>query len=234
MSAERLGLNFYRVDAATLARRLLGQRLVRVLDTGERLAGIIVEAEAYVGVQDRASHAFGGRRTTRTETMYARAGVAYVYFTYGMHHMFNVVCGEEDEPPAVLVRALRPTEGLDAMRRLRPGAVRERDLCSGPGKLCEALAIHRRQDGTDLTTDSRLFIERVRSRALPGSKVSRTPRIGVDSAGEWATAPLRWLLTGDPNVSRAAGPPTLRRPSSACPDPAGHYHRRTESRVADG
>lgn len=209
MSDDRATRDFFRTDARTLARRLLGQRLVRVLDSGERLAGLIVETEAYVGVRDRASHAFAGRRTSRTETMYAQAGTAYVYFTYGMHNMFNVVCGEMDEPVAVLVRALRPTEGLASMRSRRsragvaPSRIRETELCSGPGKLCSALAIDRSLDRTDLVADGRLFIERARGEPLPPARLRRTPRIGVDGAGEeWASAALRWHVRNDPHVSR--------------------------------
>ncbi len=190
-----------------MARRLLGQRLVRVLDDGSRLAGIIVEVEAYCGVEDRGSHAFGGRRTPRNESMYARPGTAYIYFTYGMHHCLNVVCGTEGEPLAVLLRALQPVEGLEAMRRLRNAwwrsgrALTEADLCSGPGKICQSLALARAQDGLDLTTDSRLFIERVRSKPMEEELIVAGPRIGLGIAGAWADAPLRWFVRGNPHVS---------------------------------
>ena len=108
---DRIPRSFLAVDPEKLARRLLGQRLVRTLGDGTRLAGIIVETEAYLGVRDRAAHSFGGRRTPRNESMFARPGTAYVYFTYGMHHCVNVVCGRRDEPVAVLIRALEPVEG---------------------------------------------------------------------------------------------------------------------------
>src|SRR5262245_61693000 len=121
LGGDRLSRRFFSRDSETLAHALLGKKLVRVLQNGERLAGIIVETEAYVGVIDRASHPFGGRRTPRNESMYGRAGTAYVYFTYGVHHCVNVVCGRENEPVAVLLRALEPVEGLEAMRRLRSG-----------------------------------------------------------------------------------------------------------------
>lgn len=195
----------YHADAVTLARRLIGQRLVRVTDRGERLSGLIVETEAYLGTADRACHSFAGRRTPRVEPMYARAGTAYVYFTYGMHHCFNVVAGEIDEPVAVLIRALRPLEGLATMTRNRGSSARgphpERDLCSGPARLCQALAIDRRHSALDLVTAPNLFIERARPDSSP-PPTATSARIGVGYAGAWARRKLRFFLRGDPNVSR--------------------------------
>jgi DNA-3-methyladenine glycosylase len=192
-------------DPVTVARRLLGQRLVRVLD-GQRLAGTIVEVEAYLGAADRAAHTYGGRRTPRNESMYRGGGHAYVYFTYGMHHCMNVVCGEADEGVAVLIRALEPTEGLEIMRGRRVSARRDTDLCSGPGKLTQALGIDRALDGEHLPTSESLTIERIRRRALPAARIAVTPRIGVDYAGDWAHEPLRLLIAGNPHVSRAKTP----------------------------
>lgn len=188
-------------DAPTIAEKLLGARLVSVSRSGTRVSGIIVETEAYVGVEDRASHATGGRRTARNEAMYAQPGTAYVYFTYGMHHCFNVVCGAEGEPVAVLVRALRPEEGLALMRRRRGPGRSDRELCAGPGRLCRALGIDRRQNGADLVSGTRLFIED----GEPVEATVRGRRIGVDYAGDWAAAELRWLVAGDPHVSRPLG-----------------------------
>ncbi len=190
-------------DPVTVARRLLGQRLVRVLD-GRRLAGTIVEVEAYLGPADRAAHTWGGRRTARNASMYLPGGHAYVYFTYGMHHCLNVVCGAEDEGVAVLLRALQPTEGLDARSRRRPRAG-ELDLCSGPGNLTRALSLDRSMDGTDLRESRELFIERTRLRALPARCIARTPRIGVEYAGPWARRLLRFLIKDNPCVSRRQG-----------------------------
>lgn len=201
--------------ATALARRLLGRVLVRVLDDGTVLAGRIVETEAYLGVRDAASHAYRGRRTARNEAMYAGPGTAYVYFTYGMHYCMNVVCGREGAPAAVLLRALEPLEGLETMRALRwvhPGkagrAVRhasDRMLCSGPARLCQAMAIGRGLNGMDLTDQGELYI------AEPGASapnrlgpVLRAPRIGIGYAGEWAHAPLRFLLADSHHVSRPA------------------------------
>jgi DNA-3-methyladenine glycosylase len=192
-------------DTITVARRLLGQRLVRVLEEPRRmrLAGIIVEVEAYLGPQDRAAHTSGGRRTPRNESMYLSAGHAYVYFTYGMHYCLNVVCGPVDVGTAVLIRALQPTEGVATMMANRPGAQKEGDLCSGPARLTQALAIDRALDGIDLRTDRRLFIERARRRALPDRRIVAGPRIGVAYAGNWADRPLRFTVRGSRHLSRA-------------------------------
>lgn len=197
--AERATREFFATGAGTLARRLIGQRLVRVLEDGERVSGRIVETEAYLGAPDRASHAYNGRRTARTETMYARPGVAYVYFTYGMHHCMNIVCASEGVAEAVLLRALAPEEGVERMRAKRGG--RDGPLCAGPGRLCQAMGIDRAHDGLDLAGGRGLFVERVRSRAYPARALVCCPRVGVSSAGEWAGRALRWYLRGDPNVS---------------------------------
>jgi DNA-3-methyladenine glycosylase len=201
LTPPRLPRAFYRTDAVRLARALLGQRLVRVLD-GRRLAGILVETEAYLGVPDRAAHTYAGRRTARNASMWRDGGHAYVYFTYGMHHCLNVVAGEAEQPIAVLLRALRPVEGLDLMHQRRPAARDDRGLCSGPGKLCAALGIDLNFDGVDLTTSEHLFIERVRRRAYPSRAVVAGPRIGVTYAREWARLPLRFYLRGNDYVSR--------------------------------
>lgn len=188
-------------DPVTTARRLLGQELVRVVG-GRRLAGRIVEVEAYLGPADRAAHTYGGRRTRRNASMWAGGGHAYVYFTYGMHHCLNVVCGPEGSGTAVLVRALEPSEGIEEMFARRPGAKRESDLCAGPGRLTQALAIDRAQDGVDLRTDAGLFVETLRPRALPAARIRAGPRIGVAYAGAWAGRRLRFFVRGSPHVSR--------------------------------
>ena len=198
----RLPQSFYQRDAASLARVLLGQRLVRIHD-GQRLAGTIVETEAYLGVHDWASHTFGGRRTPRVEAMWGPPGTAYVYFTYGMHHCVNVTAENPDDPgnpEAVLIRALEPTEGLADMRTRRIKAKRDTDLCSGPAKLTQALAIDRSLDGTDLLTAPHFSIEA--GAAVPEGKIVATPRIGIASAGDWVDRPLRFFIAGNPHVSR--------------------------------
>jgi DNA-3-methyladenine glycosylase len=188
----KLSRDFYtRTDVLMVAGELLGQVLVVRTRNGARLSGTIVETEAYRGPEDRACHAYGGRRTTRTETMYRQGGTAYVYLVYGLHHQFNVVTNVEGVPHAVLVRAVAPFEGLELMRRRRPGRPDD-DLASGPGKLCRALGIDRRLDGADLLGD-RVWVEAGRDRVTPAAIVVG-PRVGIDYAGEWAHKPWRFQL----------------------------------------
>ncbi len=169
---------------------------------GQRLSGRIVEVEAYLGTPDRASHTYNGRRTARNASMWGDGGHAYVYFTYGMHHCMNVVAGHKEMPIAVLIRALEPTQGLAAMHQHRPKAKRPTDLCSGPAKLCQAMAIDRNLDGADLTTSNQIFIERTRHRTYSTRQIAATPRIGVGYAKQWAAKPLRFYLKANPHVSR--------------------------------
>ncbi|MGE3106914.1 MAG: DNA-3-methyladenine glycosylase [Phycisphaerales bacterium] len=202
----RLPTSWFARSPREVAVDLLGCSLVRVRDDGAILRGTIVETEAYLGPRDRAAHSFGGRRTSRNESMYARGGTAYVYFTYGMHFCFNVVCGEIDDPVAVLIRALEPTHGIADMRaarlsRRRAAPLQASDLCSGPGKICQALQIDRSLDGIDLSSDPRLFV--TPGAQQPGtSHITNAARVGVDYAGEWAKRKLRWYLTQSPHVSR--------------------------------
>jgi DNA-3-methyladenine glycosylase len=151
--------------------------------------------EAYLGQLDPGSHAYRGR-TARNATMFGPPGHLYVYFTYGMHYCANVVCGDPDEAGAVLLRALAPVKGLDAMRLRRPAARADRQLCSGPARLTQALGLDRRHDGVDLLRGPvRLLDDGVPPPEAPG--VSR--RIGLTAGAEHA---WRWYVTGDPNVSR--------------------------------
>lgn len=196
----------YAVDAETLARRLIGQLLVRILEDGRRLSGMIVETEAYLGRSDEGAHSFGGRRTQRNESMYGPPGLCYVYFTYGMHHCVNVVAGKREEPVAALIRALAPVEGIPLMRAARSASRRksplqERDLCSGPGKLCQAMQIDRGLDGRDLATDEEIFIERGVEQ-IDEADLSRSARIGLGCGPPWSNAPLRWTLKGNRHLSR--------------------------------
>ena len=194
MTAGALPASFYARPTPLVARRLLGQVLVSAVG-GRRTAGRIVETEAYLGADDPASHAYGARRTRRNASMFEPPGTAYVYFTYGMHWCLNAVTEREGVPAAVLIRALEPLEGLPTMRRRRRSAS-DRELCSGPAKLCQALGVTGREDGVSLTR-GRLRIVRQRSRQRDAIIV--TPRIGVTRAADW---PLRFLIEGSPWVSR--------------------------------
>ncbi|MEM1331083.1 MAG: DNA-3-methyladenine glycosylase [Planctomycetota bacterium] len=193
---------FYETDAATLARALLGHLLVRTGPGGERRSGVIVETEAYVGPEDLAAHSKGWRRTARNEALYGPPGMVYVFLVYGMHRCVNLVCGDEGFPTAVLIRAVEPVEGLEAMRSDRPAARRYTDLCSGPGKLCAAFGIDTADNETSALrgTHGPLTVER--GMPLDDDAVEVTARIGVDYAGpEWGPKPLRWCVRGNPHVS---------------------------------
>lgn len=196
----KLPREFYtRANVLLIARQLLGCRLVVRAADGVRLAGRIVETEAYAGPEDKASHAYGNRRTARTETMFAVGGTAYVYFIYGMYYQFNVVTGRRDVPPAVLVRGLEPLEGIERMREHRP-VKRDRDLTSGPGKLCQALGLDRSFDGEDLLGE-RVWLEAADGKLKPG-QITSGPRIGIDYAAEYVDKPWRFWIKDNPYVSR--------------------------------
>ena len=208
-----LPTSFYRRPAEEVARDLLGRYLVRELK-GERLVLRLVETEAYLGAPDRASHAWGGRRTPRNESLYLPGGHAYVYFIYGMHFCLNAVTGEADIGSAVLLRAGEPVEGEDRMRENRRWTriPRPGDLAGGPGKLCQALAVGRDLDGVRLDQPP-LWIARG-APVLPGEgteEVVAGPRIGVDYAGEAAGWPLRFMLRGNRHVSKPWPKPPIPR-----------------------
>ena len=173
--------------------------LNKILARGER-AGRIVEVEAYHGANDAASHAYRGR-TARTAVMFGPPGFLYVYFTYGMHWCANVVCGPDGEAAAVLIRALAPTGGLDAMREARPAARRDRDLANGPAKLCQALGITGADNATDLLARGRRadVVRLLDDGTPPPRRPGRGTRIGITEATEkrW-----RFWVPGDPGVSR--------------------------------
>jgi DNA-3-methyladenine glycosylase len=164
--------------------------------------GRIVETEAYAGPDDRASHARAGR-TARTVVMFGEAGHAYVYLVYGMHHCINVVCGPDGTAAAVLIRALEPVDGLDAMRARRGGSAgSDARLAAGPARLCQALAIDRGHSGIDLISDPRLYLAEGTAR-IPDETVVTGPRVGVDYAGqEWSGRPWRFGIADHASLSR--------------------------------
>lgn len=187
--SERLERGFFARPTLAVARDLLGCRLVRTL-AGRRVSGIIIETEAYIGEEDQASHASVGR-TARNAVMYGPPGHAYVYLIYGVHHCLNVVTEVEGFPAAVLIRALRPDEGIEIMRRHRPGRP-DAELTNGPGKLCQALSIDLTLNGLDLVTDERLFIER--DHPVDEQQILTTARIGVRGDETAITAPWRFVI----------------------------------------
>jgi DNA-3-methyladenine glycosylase len=194
MRSRRLARPFFERETLKVARELLGMRLVR-LDDGTRLSGRVIETEAYIGSDDLGCHARHGR-TARNESMWGPAGHAYVYFTYGMHWMLNIVTEKAGFPAAVLIRAVAPEEGLPTMRRRR--RVAEPRLTDGPAKLCQALAIDKAFDGRDLcAAGAELYFE-----SLPAvweSSVTRGPRVGLNNVPEpWHGLP--WRFRVKPNL----------------------------------
>jgi DNA-3-methyladenine glycosylase len=188
----RLTREFFQRPALVVSRELLGQRLVRLEDGGMRLSGRIVETEAYVGTEDQACHARSGR-SARNATMWGPAGYAYVYFTYGMHWMLNLVTGEEGHPEAVLLRGIRPEEGIRVMRERR-SVEDDRNLANGPGKICQAFAIDGAMDGLDVcAAGSILFLEA--GIPIPDEHVTNTPRVGINNVSEpWKSIPWRFVI----------------------------------------
>jgi len=186
---------FYEQSTLQVARKLLGKYLVRKNPDGKTV-GRIVETEAYVGPRDLACHASRGR-TARTEIMFGAAGHAYVYFIYGMYYCLNIVTEAADHPSAVLIRALEPVDGIELMEARRR-TENQRNLLSGPGKLCQAFAIDKSLNGADMC-GSVIYIE---DRGEPAPKILATPRIGVDYAGKWKDKPWRFLIRGNEFVSK--------------------------------
>lgn len=194
-SMAKLPRFFYEQDTVDVARQLLGKYLVRKHPQGSTV-GRIVETEAYIGPHDLACHAAKGR-TARTEVMFGLAGHAYVYFVYGIHYMLNLVTEAADHPAAVLIRALEPVNGIELMEARRATGNR-RNLCSGPGKLCQAFAIDRSLNAADLCGD----IIHIEDRGEPIPKFLARPRVGVDYAGKWKDKPFRFLVRGNEFISR--------------------------------
>lgn len=189
---------YVRSDVVAIARELLGKQLFSQVD-GILTGGIITETEAYAGVEDKASHAWNGRRTERTEVMYGAGGVAYVYLCYGVHSLFNVVTNRKDIPHAILVRGIQPVEGIGTILERLGKAKYSKELTSGPGKVTMALGIHYSQTGSDLTVKPEgphingIWIED-RKFDFSEYRLEATPRIGVGYAGNDAKLPYRFVL----------------------------------------
>jgi DNA-3-methyladenine glycosylase len=196
----KLPESFYTHPNVTkIARNLLGKYLFTKLD-GEITGGYIVETEAYNGIVDKASHAYGDRHTPRTQTMYELGGIAYIYLCYGIHEMLNVVTSVEGQPHAVLIRAIQPTEGIDIMLYRKNMAVVKPNITRGPGSVGKALGINRKLNGISLQSDE-LWIED-RGLIFTDEQIAAAPRIGVDYAGADALLPYRFYVKGNPYVSK--------------------------------
>jgi DNA-3-methyladenine glycosylase len=202
----KLESSFYlRDDVVQISRELIGKVLCSNIN-GAVAKALITETEAYAGVGDKASHAYGGRRTKRTEPMFADGGTAYVYLCYGIHHLFNVVTGAAGTPHAVLIRAGQPLEGLRLMQRRRGKRATEKTLLAGPGSLAQALGITTKATGESLL-NGRIWIED-HGIAVHQDLVIQGPRVGVDYAEEDALRPYRFAVVARP--PRVAQAPHLR------------------------
>ena len=194
-----LDRSFYdRADVVKIAKELLGKILITYFNN-EFTAGRIVETEAYNGAVDKASHAYGGRRTARTEVMFGQPGAAYVYLCYGIHHLFNVVTNKAEIPHAVLIRALEPLHGIDIMLDRTRKQVLDNTLTRGPGNVSKALGIYTTHTGMDLLESNLVIAED--QYEVKRSAIGITTRIGVDYAGPDALLPYRFIVKNNPYVS---------------------------------
>lgn len=191
-------LFYRREDTIQIARDLLGKLIVVPDEAGRRVSGMIVETEAYLGVNDRAAHSYGGRRTPRNEATYMPGGHVYVFFIYGMYYQLNIVTGPADHPHVVLIRAVEPVEGIEIMRERR-GPMKDRNLTSGPGKLCIAMAINRGLNAEHLI-GNRIWLED--HHTFTDAHISSGKRIGIDYAGEDEEKPWRFWAKGNDFVSK--------------------------------
>uniref|UniRef100_A0A3P9IAL0 DNA-3-methyladenine glycosylase n=1 Tax=Oryzias latipes TaxID=8090 RepID=A0A3P9IAL0_ORYLA len=204
---HRLGEDFFQQPCIRLAKALLGKVLVRRRSDGTELRGRIVETESYLGGEDKASHSAGGKRTARNLAMFMKPGTIYVYPIYGIYLCMNI--SSEGEGAAVLLRSLEPLQGLPSMRELRAARrkesarqLKDKELCNGPSKLCQALNIPRCFDRRDLASDPEVWLERDPDESpINPQDIVSAPRIGIESHGEWAKKPLRFYLRGHPCVS---------------------------------
>lgn len=196
----KLPYSFYQQeDVISLAQQLLGKKLLTLID-GELTGGIIVETEAYNGIIDKASHAYNGRFTPRTSTMYKAGGVSYVYLCYGIHHLFNVVTGIEGNPHAVLIRGLAPMDGLSTMLKRRNMQSLTPKITAGPGALAKALGIDKNLNAKDLLGNE-IWIEDVGIQYL-ATEIISSPRVGVAYAQDHALLPWRFYIKGNKFVSK--------------------------------
>lgn len=189
-------------DVIFLAKNLLG-KILFTEKNGEITAGVITETEAYLGEDDKASHAYGGRRTLRTEAMYLPGGFCYVYLCYGIHHLLNIVISQKNDPKSILIRSVEPYLGLPVMERRRNMTASSKAISSGPGSVCKALGIDITFNKKSLTGE-RIWIEESES-SYNAEDIASTPRIGVDYAGEHAQLSLRFYLRNNRFVSKIKG-----------------------------
>ena len=197
----RLSRDFYMDNPRVVAKKLLGKELVRKVN-GEIIVSRIVETEAYGGIEDKGSHAYGNKRTKRTEPMFHIGGTIYVYLIYGMYHLLNVVTGPVGDPNAVLIRAVEPVYGIDFIKGNRSiKSNKVYDLTNGPGKLTQGLAIDMDFNQKDLVSGDDLYI-RESSKAIKGNEIVQSPRVNIDYAKEYKDKPWRYFIAENSYVSK--------------------------------
>lgn len=196
---KKLSHSFYkRKEVVVIAKELLGKIIVTNID-GTFTSGRIVETEAYVAFNDKASHSWNGKRTARNEHMYSPAATSYIYICYGIHQMLNVVTNERDIPDAVLIRAIEPIEGIDTMLKRTGKPILNNTLTKGPGNVGKALGLFKQHSGMSLMEDTiSLYSDNIK---IEESMIGTSKRIGVDYAGEDALLPYRFYIKGNPFVS---------------------------------
>ena len=197
-SGDILPESFYQKDdVVAIARSLIGKGLCSFIE-GKFTRGMIVETEAYDGLKDRACHSYGGKRTQRTEVMYDKGGICYIYLCYGMHHLFNIVTNKKGRADAVLIRAIHPTDGEALMLKRRSMKKIIPALTAGPARFSQAMGLSIKYNGYNLT-EKPIYLDKGYS--IPARKIQSAPRVGIDYAGQDAFLPWRFYLQDDPFVS---------------------------------
>ena len=189
---NRIGKSFYLdKNVVVLAKKLLGKKLCTNFH-GQFTSGIIIETEAYAGEIDKASHAYGGKKTERTKIMFEEGGTVYVYLCYGIHHLFNIVTNKKGIPHAILIRAIKPVDGIEIMMERRKKYKIDKTFSGGPGTVAQALGIQTRHSGKNLF-EKEIWVEETGIK-IPAKEIIAGPRIGVGYAGEDAELPYRFLI----------------------------------------
>lgn len=195
---KKLDLSFYlRSDTLQISKDLLGKVLVTNID-GVITSGIITETEAYMAPEDKASHAFGNKKTVRTEVFYMEGAIAYVYLCYGIHNLFNVITNQKDKPHAILIRSIEPLEGIETMMIRRKKHILDKTLTSGPGSVSQALGINKLHTKIALT-GNKIWIE---DRTISVASIHATKRVGIDYAEEYKDKPWRFYISGTKWISK--------------------------------
>jgi len=195
----KLDYDFYQNDAVTAAKDLLGKIIVREIN-GQKIMTKIVDTEAYMGAEDKASHAYNNKKTKRTKTMFGKGGLAYIYLIYGMYHCFNIVTAVKDDPHAVLIRAVEPVDGLELIKKNRNiKSSNIEDLTNDPGKLSQALKIDKSLDGCDLVKSNKLYLLDQENNDF---KVEAAPRVNIDYAEEYKDKLWRFYIRGNKFISK--------------------------------